>query len=81
MTLPTNFHATSFLPRVVDDYREERFDPVVMQQLGKLGLLGPTIPEKYGGAGVSHVAYGLAARELEAIDSDIGPPCRFSHHW
>ena len=63
------FSRDVLLPRVVDDYREERFDPVVMQQLGKLGLLGPTIPEKYGGAGVSHVAYGLAARELEAIDS------------
>ena len=64
-----HFSRDVLLPRVVDDYREERFDPVVMQQLGKLGLLGPTIPEKYGGAGVSHVAYGLAARELEAIDS------------
>ena len=63
------FSRDVLLPRVVDDYREERFDPAVMQQLGKLGLLGPTIPEKYGGAGVSHVAYGLAARELEAIDS------------
>ncbi len=63
------FSRDVLLPRVVDDYREERFDPVVMQQLGELGLLGPTIPEKYGGAGVSHVAYGLAARELEAIDS------------
>ena len=63
------FSRDVLLPRVIDDYREERFDPVVMQQLGKLGLLGPTIPEKYGGAGVSHVAYGLAARELEAIDS------------
>ncbi len=63
------FSRDVLLPRVVDDYREEKFDPMVMQQLGKLGLLGPTIPEKYGGAGVSHVAYGLAARELEAIDS------------
>ena len=57
------------LPRVIDDFREERFDPAVMQQMGELGLLGPTIPAEYGGAGVNHVAYGLAAREIEAIDS------------
>jgi glutaryl-CoA dehydrogenase len=57
------------LPRVIDDFREERFDPAVMQQMGQLGLLGPTIPAEYGGAGVNHVAYGLAAREIEAIDS------------
>ena len=57
------------LPRVIDDFREERFEPDVLRQMGALGLLGPTIPEEYGGAGVNHVAYGLAAREIEAIDS------------
>ena len=63
------FSRDVLLPRVVDDFREERFDPVVMQQMGQLGLLGATIPAEYGGAGVNHVAYGLAAREIEAIDS------------
>ena len=57
------------LPRVISDFREESFDPAVMQQMGELGLLGPTIPEEYGGAGVNHIAYGLAAYEIEAIDS------------
>ena len=57
------------LPRVIGDYRDESFDPSVMRQMGELGLLGPTIPEEYGGAGVNHVAYGLAAYEIEAIDS------------
>ena len=57
------------LPRVVEDFREERFDKDVMRQMGALGLLGPTIPDTYGGAGVNHVAYGLAAHEIEAIDS------------
>jgi len=57
------------LPRVIDDFREERFDLDVLQQMGALGLLGPTIPAEYGGAGVNHVAYGLAAREIEAVDS------------
>ena len=63
------FSRDVLLPRVIDDFREERFDPAVMQQIGQLGLLGPTIPAEYGGAGVNHVAYGLAAREFEAIDS------------
>ena len=63
------FSRDILLPRVVDDFREEQFDPGVMQQMGQLGLLGATIPAEYGGAGVNHVAYGLAAREIEAIDS------------
>ena len=63
------FSRDVLLPRITEDFREERFDPDVMQQMGQLGLLGATIPAEYGGAGVSHVAYGLAARELEAIDS------------
>ena len=63
------FSRDVLLPRVVDDFREERFDPGVMQQMGQLGLLGATIPVEYSGAGVNHVAYGLAAREIEAIDS------------
>lgn len=57
------------LPRVIQDFREESFDAGVMRQMGELGLLGPTIPAEYGGAGVNHVAYGLAAYEIEAIDS------------
>ena len=57
------------LPRVIEDFREESFDAGVMRQMGELGLLGPTIPVEYGGAGVNHVAYGLAAYEIEAIDS------------
>ena len=63
------FSRDVLLPRVTEDFREERFDPDVMQQMGQLGLLGATIPAEYGGAGVNHVAYGIAARELEAIDS------------
>ena len=57
------------LPRVIEDFREESFDAGVMRQMGELGLLGPTIPAEYGGAGVNHVAYGVAAYEIEAIDS------------
>src|SRR3984957_11855438 len=57
------------LPRVVSAFREERFDREIMTEMGALGFLGPTLPEVYGGASVNHVAYGLIAREIEAIDS------------
>jgi len=55
--------------RVVEAYREEKFDANMLPEMGKLGLLGPTIPETYGGAGLGYVAYGLIARELERVDS------------
>ena len=57
------------LPRVVSAYADGRFDREIMKEMGELGLLGSTLPEEYGGAGVSHVAYGLAAAEIEAVDS------------
>jgi glutaryl-CoA dehydrogenase len=57
------------LPRVVSAFAEERFDREIMTEMGELGFLGPTLPEEYGCAGVNHVAYGLIAREIEAIDS------------
>jgi glutaryl-CoA dehydrogenase len=57
------------LPRVVSAFAEERFDREIMTEMGALGFLGPTLPETYGCAGVNHVAYGLMAREIEAIDS------------
>ena len=57
------------LPRIVSAFAEERFDREIMSEMGEIGLLGVTLPEEYGGAGASHVAYGLVAREIEAIDS------------
>ena len=56
-------------PRVKAAFREEKFDPAVMREMGALGLLGSTLPEEYGGAGANYVAYGLVAREIERIDS------------
>ncbi|WP_423606199.1 acyl-CoA dehydrogenase [Sphingomonas sp. MS122] len=57
------------LPRVTSAFLEERFDREIMSEMGQLGLLGPTIPETYGGAGLGYVAYGLVAREVEMVDS------------
>ncbi len=57
------------MPRVLEAYRNETFDVDIMREMGELGLLGPTIPEEFGGAGVNHVSYGLIAREVERVDS------------
>ncbi|WP_371193580.1 acyl-CoA dehydrogenase [Glaciecola sp. SC05] len=57
------------MPRVLMANREEVFHPEIMTELGELGLLGATIPEKYGCAGVNYVVYGLVAREVERVDS------------
>ena len=57
------------MPRIVEANRNEIFHREIMTEMGALGLLGPTLPEEYGCAGVSHVAYGLVAREVERVDS------------
>jgi len=56
-------------PRIIDAFQHEHTDPAIFREMGALGLLGPTIPEEYGGVGASYVAYGLVAREVERIDS------------
>jgi glutaryl-CoA dehydrogenase len=57
------------MPRVQLAWREERVDKELLPLMGQQGLLGPTIPEEYGGAGLGYVAYGLIAREMERVDS------------
>src|SRR5919199_6298606 len=57
------------LPRVIEAYREEKTDRAIFNEMGELGLLGVTLPEEYGCAGASYVAYGLVARAVEAVDS------------
>ena len=57
------------LPRVREAFRHETSDPSVFPEMGALGLLGPTIPQEYGGAGLNYVCYGLIAREIERVDS------------
>lgn len=56
-------------PRVIDAFRHEKTDSAIFAEMGELGLLGATIPEEYGGAGLNYVSYGLIAREVERIDS------------
>jgi glutaryl-CoA dehydrogenase len=56
-------------PRVLEAFRHERTDPSIFREMGELGLLGPTIPEQYGGPGLNYVSYGLIAREVERVDS------------
>ena len=56
-------------PRVQQAYRDEISAPELFPLMGKAGLLGATVPEEYGGAGASYVAYGLIAREIERVDS------------
>ncbi|MFC3581290.1 acyl-CoA dehydrogenase [Sphingomonas hylomeconis] len=56
-------------PRIIDAFQNEVTDVAIFREMGELGLLGPTVPEQYGGVGASYVAYGLVAREVERIDS------------
>ena len=62
------FARNTLFPGILEANRHEKFDPTILRQMGELGLLGATI-EGYGCAGVSHVAYGLIAREIEWVDS------------
>ena len=57
------------MPRVQDMFRHEKTDASIFREMGELGLLGPTIPTEYGGAGLNYVSYGLVAREIERVDS------------
>lgn len=57
------------MPGVQDAFRHEQTDLSIFREMGELGLLGPTIPSEYGGAGLNYVSYGLIAREVERVDS------------
>ncbi len=57
------------MPRVLSAFRDERFDREIMAEMGELGFRGSTLPEEYGGSAASYVSYGLAAREVERVDS------------
>ena len=57
------------MPRILEANRHENFDRDILLEMGEHGLLGSTLPEQYGGAGLNSVSYGLIAREIERVDS------------
>lgn len=63
------FAEAELAPRVSDAYLGETVEPELFRLMGKAGLLGVTLPQKYGAAGANYVSYGLVAREIERIDS------------
>ena len=63
------FAQKELLPRVVKAYANETIDREVLREMGKLGLLGLTLPQEFGCAGANYVSYGLVAREIESVDS------------
>ena len=64
-----DFCTARLATRVKDGFRNETFDRAIMTEMGEQGLLGSTLPERYGCAGLGYVSYGLAAREVERVDS------------
>ncbi len=57
------------MPRVLEANRHETFDRDIYYEMAELGMLGATLPEDHGGAGLNYVCYGLIAREVERVDS------------
>lgn len=63
-----SYCSEKLLPRIIEANRKEQFDKGIIKELGQMGVLGCTV-KGYGGAGVSSVAYGLLAMEIESVDS------------
>ena len=63
------FAESNLMSRVLEANRKEHFHREIMNEMGTLGLLGSTLPTKYGCSGVNYVSYGLMAREVERVDS------------
>lgn len=66
-----DFVENSFMPIIQEFHRKGKFPELLIPGLGELGLLGPTIPEEYGGAGANNIVYGLIMQELERGDSGL----------
>ena len=64
-----SYAQSRLMSRVLDANRREHFHREIMNEMGELGLLGPTLPARYGCSETNYVAYGLAAREVERVDS------------
>ena len=68
-TAAFDFCQSQLMPRVLEAHRHEHFDREIMREFGTHGFLGSTIPERFGGGGMSYTCYGLIAREVERVDS------------
>lgn len=66
-----DFVKNEFMPIIQKHFREGTFPESIIPRLGEIGVFGSTFPEKFGGAGVSNVAYGLLMQELERGDSGL----------
>ena len=58
-------------PRIRELDRQHRFDPAILPQMAELGLLGCSVPQEYGGAGMDYVSLGLISEELEYVDTSL----------
>src|SRR5437899_1809727 len=63
--------AREIAPRIHDLDREHRFDKRVFPQMADLGLLGISVPQEYGGAGMDYISLGIASEELEYVDTSL----------
>jgi glutaryl-CoA dehydrogenase len=64
-----DYAQSALAPRVLEAFRNEHTDVAIFREMGELGMLGSTLAEDYGGAGLNQVSYGLIAREIERVDS------------
>src|ERR1039457_5472950 len=64
-----DYAQSALAPRVLEAFRHERTDVAIFREMGALGMLGSTLADEYGGAGLNQVSHGLVAREIERIDS------------
>ena len=63
--------AREVAPRIRELDRQHRFDPAIVPQMADLGLLGCSVPQEYGGAGMDYVSLGLISEELEYVDTSL----------
>ena len=67
--LARDYCQEKLMPRILLANRNETFDRAIYHEIAELGMLGATLPEEHGGAGLNYVCYGLIAREVERVDS------------
>jgi glutaryl-CoA dehydrogenase (non-decarboxylating) len=63
--------AREIAPRIRELDRQHRFDPAILPQMAQLGLLGCSVPQEYGGAGMDYVSLGIISEELEYVDTSL----------